>query len=55
MNKIEIQNVSYTYSKGTPFQMIALNDVSVAFEKGKITDMVIYLEKLKDHKDTTVN
>lgn len=40
MNKIEIQNVSYTYSKGTPFQMVALNDVSVAFEKGKITGLI---------------
>ena len=40
MNKIEIRNVSFLYSKGTPFQKIALNNVSVAFEKGKVTGLI---------------
>jgi len=40
MNKIEVRNVSFLYSKGTPFQMVALNGVSVAFEKGKITGLI---------------
>ncbi|MBO5100949.1 MAG: energy-coupling factor transporter ATPase [Clostridia bacterium] len=40
MNKIEIQDVSFLYSKGTPFQMVALNNVSAEFEKGKITGLI---------------
>lgn len=40
MNKIEIRNVSFLYSKGTPFEKIALNKVSVAFEKGKVTGLI---------------
>ena len=40
MNVIELKNVSYVYSKNTPFQKIALDNVSVAFEKGKITGLI---------------
>ena len=40
MNAIEIKNVSYTYSKGTPFEKRALNDVSVSFKKGIITGLM---------------
>ena len=40
MNKIEIQDVSFLYSKGTPFQKVALNNVSASFEKGKITGLI---------------
>ena len=40
MNKIEIKNVSFLYSKGTPFQKKALDNVSVAFERGKITGLI---------------
>ncbi len=40
MNKIELKDVSFLYSKGTPFQMAALDKVSVAFEKGKITGLI---------------
>lgn len=40
MNKIEIKDVSYLYSKGTPFEMVALNKINVAFEKGKITGLI---------------
>ena len=41
MNEIlKLENVSFVYSKGTPFQMVALDDVSVSFEKGKITGLI---------------
>lgn len=40
MNKIELVNVSYKYSKGTPFERVALDNVSVGFEKGKITGLI---------------
>ena len=37
---IKVENVSYVYSKGTPFQKYALDNVSVSFEKGKITGLI---------------
>lgn len=40
MNKIELKDVSFLYSKGTPFQMVALNNINVSFEKGKITGLI---------------
>ena len=41
MNEIiKVENVSYVYSKGTPFQKVALDNVSVGFEKGKITGLI---------------
>ena len=40
MNKIEIKDVSFLYSKGTPFEMVALDKVNVSFEKGKITGLI---------------
>ncbi len=41
MNEIiKVENVSYIYSKGTPFQKIALDNVSLCFEKGKITGLI---------------
>lgn len=40
MNIIELKDVSYLYSKGTPFEMVALDNVSVSFEKGKITGLI---------------
>ena len=41
MNEIiKVENVSYIYSKGTPFQRIALDNVSIGFEKGKITGLI---------------
>lgn len=40
MNKLELKDVTYLYSKGTPFEMVALNNVNVAFEKGKITGLI---------------
>jgi energy-coupling factor transport system ATP-binding protein len=40
MNIIELKGVSYVYSKGTPFQKIALDNINVSFEKGKITGLI---------------
>ena len=37
---IKVENVSYIYSKGTPFQKVALDNVSLSFEKGKITGLI---------------
>ena len=37
---IRLENVSYVYSKGTPFEKIALDNVSVGFERGKITGLI---------------
>ena len=41
MDKVlRLENVSYVYSKGTPFQKVALDNVSVSFERGKITGLI---------------
>ena len=41
MNEIiKVENVSYIYGKGTPFQKLALDNISVSFEKGKITGLI---------------
>lgn len=40
MNILELKDVSYIYSKGTPFQKIALDNINVSFEKGKITGLI---------------
>ena len=41
MNSIlEVKDVSFVYSKGTPFEKLALDNVSVSFEKGKITGLI---------------
>ena len=41
MNEIlKLEQVSFVYGKGTPFEKLALDDVSVSFEKGKITGLI---------------
>ena len=41
MNEVlKLSNVSYVYSKGTPFEKCALDNVNVEFEKGKITGLI---------------
>ena len=41
MNEIlKVENVTYIYSRGTPFERVALDDVSVSFERGKITGLI---------------
>ena len=37
---LKLANVSYIYGKGTPFEKKALDNVSVSFEKGKITGLI---------------
>ena len=37
---LSLSNVSYVYSKGTPFERLALDNVNVGFEKGKITGLI---------------
>ncbi len=39
-NIIKVENVSHVYSKGTPFELSALLDVNIEFEKGKITGLI---------------
>jgi len=40
MDKIYLENVDYVYSKGTPFEQKALDDVSVGIPKGCITGII---------------
>jgi energy-coupling factor transport system ATP-binding protein len=41
MNEIlRLERVSFVYGKGTPFEKLALDDVSISFEKGKITGLI---------------
>ncbi len=40
MAKIQLDQVSYTYSPGTPYEIKALDDVSVGIEEGKITGII---------------
>ena len=40
MIKLQLNHVSYIYSKGTPFQKTALDDVTIGFEAGKITGLI---------------
>ena len=37
---LRIENLSYVYGKGTPFEKVALDNVSLSFEKGKITGLI---------------
>ncbi len=37
---IRIQDVSFSYGASTPFETAALQDISVGFEKGKITGLI---------------
>lgn len=41
MNEIlKLENVSFIYGRATPFEKVALDNVSVSFEKGKITGLI---------------
>lgn len=40
MTALSLQNVYYTYNPGTPFTTEALQNVSISFEKGKITGII---------------
>ena len=38
--KIRLEHISYVYSKGTPFEIKALDDVSLDIHKGKLTGII---------------
>ncbi len=40
MTKLEIQNVNYTYSEGTPFRKDALKDINISIEDNCITGLI---------------
>ncbi len=41
MNEIiKLENVTYIYGKGTPFEKVALDNISVSFLRGKITGLI---------------
>ena len=37
---IQMNNVSYTYQKGTPYEYNALEDVKLTFEQGNVYGLV---------------
>lgn len=39
-NILELRNVTFLYGKNTPFEKKALDNVSIGFEKGKITGLI---------------
>ena len=40
MNALELRNITYTYSKKTPFEHTALKDVTAIFEAGKVNGLI---------------
>ena len=40
MHALELKNIIYTYSKHTPFENTALNNVTVCFEAGKVNGLI---------------
>ena len=40
MNKIYLDHVSYVYSRGTPYEQVALDDISVGIREGCITGII---------------
>ncbi len=39
-NILELKDVSFIYSGGTPFEMVALKNINISFERGKITGLI---------------
>lgn len=40
MDILELRNVSYVYGAGTPFKKEALKNISLSFERGKVTGLI---------------
>ena len=40
MSKIKIENVSYVYDGGTPFETVALNDINIEIRESTITGII---------------
>ncbi len=39
-NILELRDLSFIYSGGTPFEMVALKNINISFERGKITGLI---------------
>ena len=37
---LELKNVNFVYSGGTPFEKVALKNINISFERGKITGLI---------------
>ncbi len=37
---LEVNNIGYSYSKGTPFEIVALHDCSFSVEKGEYVGVI---------------
>ena len=37
---LKLENVSYVYGKGTPFERVALDNINVSFKRGRITGLI---------------
>lgn len=40
MTKIKLENISYVYGAGTPYELLALNDVDLEIEEGSVTGII---------------
>ena len=40
---LETQNLTYKYSVGTPFEKVAIEDISISVEKGDFIGITLYL------------
>ena len=40
MDKIVLEHITYIYGKGTPFEQVALDDVSLSLREGRITGVI---------------
>ena len=40
MSKIRLENVSYTYGAGTPYEICALNEINLEIQRGKVTGII---------------
>ncbi len=51
MSVIKLDHVSYVYSKGTPFEKVAVNDVNVEIEKGEFVGVIGHTGSGKSYPD----
>ena len=40
MSKIRLENISYIYGAGTPYEICALNNINLEIQQGKITGII---------------
>ena len=51
---LKLENVSYVYGKGTPFERVALDNVSVSFKRGRITGLIGHTGSGKSDRKSVV-